>query len=187
MNAKRDHKLSLLEQYRQQVVPALLQEFGLKNALAAPKLMKVVINIGLNQAARDGKLMDVAVKTLERITGQKPVQTKAKKSISNFKIRQGMVVGAVVTLRGTRMYDFVDKLLRVALPRVRDFRGLSAKSVDAQGNLSIGFKEHLIFPEIRSDEVEAIHGLEVAITTNAGNREHGRKLLELMGFPFASQ
>jgi large subunit ribosomal protein L5 len=187
MNVKRDHKLSLLEHYRQQVVPALLKEFNLKNALAVPKLVKVVINVGLNQAARDSRLAEVAVKTLTRISGQKPVLTKAKKSISNFKIRQGMVVGTIVTLRGGRMYDFVDKLIHVALPRVRDFRGLSPQSIDEQGNLSIGFKEHLIFPEIRSDEVEVIHGLEVAITTNAGSRERGRKLLELLGFPFTNQ
>ena len=186
MTSPRDHKLSLSEHYRRQVVPTLQQEFGLKNALSVPRLVKVVVNIGLGQQAREGKLSEVAIKTLNRITGQKPILTRAKKSISNFKIRQGMVVGAMVTLRGKRMYDFLEKLIRVALPRVRDFRGLAASSVDAQGNLAIGFREHLIFPEIRGDEVESIHGLEVAINTNAGNREQGKKLLALLGFPFAS-
>lgn len=182
----RNYQISLAEHYRQQVVPALQKEFGLKNPLAVPRLVKVVLNVGLGKQSGDSKHIDLVVKTLTRITGQKPVLTKAKKSISNFKIRQGMVVGAMVTLRGKRMYDFLEKLIRVALPRVRDFRGLSPKSVDAQGNLAIGFKEHLIFPEIRSDEVEAIHGLEVAITTTAHNRQRGLKLFEFLGFPFAN-
>lgn len=186
MISSRDNKNNLLEHYRKQAIPAMQAEFKLKNTLAVPRLLKVVINIGLSQSNKDSKMADVAVKTLNRITGQKPVLTKAKKSISNFKIRQGMVVGAMVTLRGQRMYDFVEKFTRVALPRVRDFRGLSPKSIDAQGNLSVGFKEHLIFPEIRSDEVEAIHGLEVSIATSAKNREQGKKLFELMGFPFSS-
>lgn len=186
MISTRDNKNNLLEHYRKSVVPAMQKEFGLKNPMAVPRLVKVVMNIGLSQSSKDSKLPEVAVKTLNRVTGQKPVLTKAKKSISNFKIRQGMVVGAMVTLRGDRMYDFVERLIRVALPRVRDFRGLQAKSIDSQGNLTIGFKEHLIFPEIRSDEVEAIHGLEVTITTNAHSRERGKKLLELLGFPFSS-
>lgn len=182
----RDYKISLDEHYRKEVVPALLKELGIKNALAAPRLTKVVLNIGLGKQSGDNKHSELVVKTLNRITGQKPVLTLAKKSISNFKIRQGMVVGVMVTLRGKRMYDFLDKLIRVGLPRVRDFRGLQAKSIDTQGNLAIGFREHLIFPEIRSDEVEAIHGLEVAITTTAGSRAKGKKLFELLGFPFAS-
>ncbi len=182
----RDYKISLAEHYRQEVVPALKKELGLSNTLAVPGLVKVVLNVGLGKQSGDSKHSDLVVKTLNRITGQKPVLTRAKKSISNFKIRQGMVVGAMVTLRGKRMYDFLDKLIRIGLPRVRDFRGLPAKSIDAQGNLAIGFREHLIFPEIRSDEVEAIHGLEVAITTTAGKREWGKKLFELLGFPFAS-
>lgn len=185
MPTNRDYKISLKDHYRQVVVPAMQAEFGLKNTLAVPKIGKVVINVGLGQG-KDAKIAEVAVKTLNRIAGQKPVLTLAKKSISNFKIRQGMVVGASVTLRGTRMYDFLEKLLRVTLPRVRDFRGISAKSIDAQGNLAIGFREHLIFPEIRSDEVEAIHGLEIAIATNAKNRDKGRKLFEFLGFPFAN-
>ncbi|HAO81193.1 MAG: 50S ribosomal protein L5 [Parcubacteria group bacterium GW2011_GWD2_43_10] len=186
MSTTRDYKISLTEHYRKSAVPAMQHEFGFTNALAVPKILKVVVNVGLGQQGKEGKIAEVAVKTLSRITGQKPVLTRAKKSISNFKIRQGMVIGAVVTLRGKLMYDFLEKLIRVTLPRVRDFRGLSVKSVDAQGNLAIGFKEHLIFPEIRSDEVEAIHGLEIAITTNAKNRERGRKLFEFLGFPFAN-
>lgn len=180
------HNLSLKEHYFKNVVPSLVKEFGLKNNLAAPRLTKVTINIGLGQQGKDSKLAEVAYRTLERITGQKPVFTRAKKSISNFKIRQNMVIGAMVTLRGVRMYDFLEKLIRVSLPRVRDFRGLPIKSIDSQGNLSIGFKEHLIFPEIRSDEVETIHGLEVAITTTARNRQQGHKLFEFLGFPFAN-
>lgn len=177
---------NLLEIYRETVVPALQAEFKLKNALAAPKLTKVVLNVGLNASKKDTKLQEVVVKTLERISGQKPVLTLARKSISNFKIRQGMAVGAKVTLRGARMYEFLSKLIRVTLPRVRDFRGLSITSVDKQGNLSLGFKEHIVFPEIKSDEIETLHGLEVVITTTAGTRERGKKLFELLGFPFSN-
>src|SRR3990167_9039633 len=163
MTSPRDHKLSLSEHYRRQVVPTLQQELGLKNALSVPRLVKVVINIGLGQQAQEGKLSEVAIKTLNRITGQKPILTKAKKSISNFKIREGMVVGAMVTLRRDRMYDFLDKLVHVALPRMRDFHGLDPKKgFDDNGNYSLGFREHIVFPEIRSDEIESVHGLEIA-------------------------
>lgn len=176
---------SLRERYDREVLPKLMSEFGITNKLAAPRLLKVVINVGFGQAAREGKGHEVAVKTLTRIAGQKPVVTLAKKSISNFKIRQGMPIGAAVTLRGSRMYDFLAKLVGVALPRVRDFRGLDPKSLDARGNLAIGFREHLVFPEIRSDEVEALHGLEIAIATTARSRERGRRLFELIGVPFS--
>ncbi len=176
---------SLRQRYDSEVVPKLMAEFGITNKLAAPRLTKVVLNVGFGQSAKEGKLPDVAVKTLTRITGQKPVVTKAKKSISNFKIREGMAIGAMVTLRGPRMYDFVSKLVTVALPRVRDFRGLEPKSLDNRGNLSIGFREHLVFPEIRSDEIEVLHGLEVAIATTARQRERGKRLFELLGFPFS--
>lgn len=177
--------LSLREHFDRQVVPKLMQEFGYKNKLAVPRLTKVVLNVGFNQGQREGKLQEVAIKTLTRIAGQKAVITKAKKSISNFKIREGMPVGAMVTLRGPRMYDFIGKLVNVALPRVRDFRGLNATSLDARGNLSIGFREHLVFPEIRSDEIETIHGLEVAIATTSRTRAEGKRLFELLGFPFS--
>jgi len=176
---------TLKELYQTKVTPALKQEFGYKNVMAVPKLVKVTLNVGFGQAAKDPKLQEAAVKTLTRITGQKPVVTVARKSISNFKIRQGMPVGAMVTLRGTRMYDFLTKLTRVALPRVRDFRGLPKGSVDAQGNLSIGFREHMVFPEIRQDELEAMHGLEVSIVSTAGAKAPGKRLFELLGFPFS--
>lgn len=176
---------SLSEKYHRDIVPKLMSEFGYKNKMAVPRLKKVVINVGFSTSAKESKLQEVAVKTLSRIAGQKPVVTRAKKSISNFKIREGMPVGAMVTLRGPRMYDFLGKLVTIALPRVRDFRGLSASSLDARGNLSIGFREHLVFPEIRSDEIEALHGLEVAIATTSRKREEGKRLFELLGFPFS--
>lgn len=176
--------LSLRERYDREVVPKLMAEFGITNRLAVPRLIKVVLNVGYGSSAREGKSQEVAVKTLTRISGQKPIVTLAKKSISNFKIRQGMPIGARVTLRGPRMYDFLGKLVSVALPRVRDFRGLAQSSLDTRGNLAIGFKEHLVFPEIRSDEIEALHGLEVAIATTARRREQGKRLFELLGFPF---
>ncbi|MEK7497037.1 MAG: 50S ribosomal protein L5 [Patescibacteria group bacterium] len=177
---------NLMEVYKQVVVPGLKSEFGLTNNLAVPRLIKVVINVGLNASKKDTKAQEVVVKTLERITGQKPVLALARKSISNFKIREGMAVGVVVTMRGARMNEFLTKLLRVTFPRVRDFRGLSIKSVDKQGNLSLGFREHTVFPEIKSDEIESLHGLEVVITTNARSQKLGRRLFELLGFPFAN-
>ncbi len=177
---------NLKEFYFKEVVPQLKKDLAIHNSLAVPRLVKVVVNVGLGRALREPKLQEVALKTLERITGQKPVLNKARKSISNFKIRQGMVIGASVTLRGGRMYDFLQKLVQVALPRVRDFRGLSVKALDKQGNLSVGFKEHIVFPEIKSDEIEMLHGLEVAIVTTAAAREPGQRLFELLGFPFAA-
>jgi large subunit ribosomal protein L5 len=178
-------QVDLKTEYQTKVVPQLKQEFGYKNTMAVPKLLKVSLNVGFGQVARDPKLQEVAVKTLGRITGQKPVVTVARKSISNFKIRQGMPVGAMVTLRGQRMYDFLTKLTRIALPRVRDFRGLPPNSVDARGNLSIGFREHTVFPEIRADELEGLHGLEVSISTTARSKQAGKRLFELLGFPFS--
>ncbi|MBI5465737.1 MAG: 50S ribosomal protein L5 [Candidatus Kerfeldbacteria bacterium] len=178
--------LNLKEKYEREVVPRLKQEFGLANNLAVPRPFKVVLNVGFGARNKDAaKAQEVALKTLERISGQKPVVTLARKSISNFKIREGMPVGAMVTMRGARMYDFLAKLVNIALPRVRDFRGLSAASIDSRGNLSIGFREHIVFPEIRSDEVEAIHGLEVAIATTPSSPLLGRRLFELLGFPFS--
>lgn len=178
-------QFNLKDKYKSDVLPKLVAEFKYGNALAAPRLTKVVINVGFGLAAKEPKRQEVAIKTLERISGQKPVITAARKSISNFKIRQGMAIGAMVTLRGTRMYDFLGKLITVALPRVRDFRGLSLKSLDNKGNLSIGFREHIVFPEIRSDEIESLHGLEVAIATSAKSQHEGKRLLELLGFPFS--
>lgn len=177
-------KYDLKNTYFKDVRPALKKELGLKNDMSAPKLVKVIINIGLGRALKEPKVQEVALRTLERISSQKPVMNLAKKSISNFKIREGMVVGASVTLRGARMYNFLTKLINITLPRVRDFRGLSLKSIDKQGNMSIGFKENIVFPEIKSDEIEVMHGLEVAIVTDAGTKVRGQKLFELLGFPF---
>lgn len=169
--------------YKNKAVPELMKQLGLKNVNQLPKLVKVTLNVGLGKAKDDAKMIEVAESTLNRISGQKPVITLAKKSISNFKVREGMKVGAVVTLRGKTMWSFLTKLVHVAMPSVRDFRGISAKSIDRQGNLTIGFKEHIVFPEIKSDEVEKIHGLEVSITTTAGSREVGETLFRLLGFP----
>ncbi len=174
----------LEEKYRNEVVPELQKQQGVNNRLAVPRLEKIVLNVGLGKSIQDPSYIDAAIETLRRITGLQPVKTLAKKSISNFKIRQGMVVGAKVTLRGERMYAFLDKLMNAALPRVRDFRGLSRKSFDGNGNYSIGFDEHIVFPEISSDEVEKIIGLEVNIVTNVDQDADGMKLLELLGFPF---
>lgn len=174
----------LEEKYQKEIVPQLKEKFGTTNENAIPALEKVVLNAGLGKSLNDPSYAEAAMKVLAKISGQKPVETKAKKSISNFKIRQGMVVGAKVTLRGELMYAFIDKLINVTLPRVRDFRGVSKNSFDGQGNYSLGFKEHIVFPEIASDDVERLIGLEVNITTTADTDEEGRELLTLLGFPF---
>ncbi len=161
-----------------------MKELKIKNAHAAPKVMKVIVSVGLSQAIKDPKVLDTVEQTLLRITGQKPVKTKAKKSIASFKLREGMVVGMMVTLRGDRMWDFLTRFTQFTFPRIRDFRGISDKTVDAQGNLSIGFRENLAFPEIRADEVERVHGLQVTVTSNAGSRARGLALFKALGFPF---
>src|SRR3989338_4537863 len=175
---------TLKEKYQQEIVPAMKKEFGYRNSLAVPRLNKAVVHMGTGAGLKDAKFLEGAEATLRRITGQAPVKTLAKKSIANFKIRQGMVVGLKVTLRGKRMWDFLTKLTNVALPRVRDFRGLDPKAVDRQGNASFGFKEHVVFPEIRSDEVERLHGLEVVVDTTATSYNEGLSLLRHLGFPF---
>lgn len=172
-----------MEKYEKEAAPQVMAKFGLKNRMAVPKLVKVVVNVGLKQGIKDPKFVDHAEKILSKITGQKPVKTLAKKSISNFKIRQGMVVGMMVTLRGQRMFDFIDKLVNVTLPRVRDFRGLSPKTVDHHGNLSIGFKEFIAFPEVRPEDTDYIHGLELTVVTTAKDKEKGLALLRAVGFP----
>lgn len=174
----------LRKKYEKEVVPALVKKFGYKNRMSAPKLVKVVLNVGLSQGLKDPKIIDLAEQTLTRITGQKPVKTKAKVSISAFKIREGMVVGMKVTLRKDKMYEFVDKLVNVSMARIRDFRGLSPKSMDKQGNYSLGLKENIMFPEIRPDEIERTHGLEITVNTDAKSKEEGLELLTLLGFPF---
>lgn len=176
--------MSLQIFYKETVAPKLVKELGLKNALAVPKITKVTLNVGLGQGVKEAKFLDTAEATLRRITGQQPVKCKARVSISNFKIRKGMVIGMKVTVRGKQMWDFLDKLVNVTLPRVRDFRGISPEAFDEKGNYSLGFKEHMSFPEIRPDEIEVIHGLQVTITTTAKNKEQGRALLAALGFPF---
>ncbi len=177
----------LKEKYNKQVVPAMIKLFGYPNNLAVPVIDKVTLNVGIPSSRPDAKFQELVKQTLSRITGQQPVFTKAKKSISSFKTRQGQVIGAMVTLRQDRMYDFLDKLINLSLPNVRDFRGLTKKSIDHQGNLTIGFKEYLPFPEINPDEVENIHGLEVCIKTTAKDNQQGFALLSLLGFPFVEK
>lgn len=174
----------LKEKYNKEIVPVLREKFGYKNNLAVPKIAKVTVNVGLGAGLKDSSYQELVEGTLVKITGQKPVSVKARKSIAGFKIREGMEVGVMVTLRGKRMYDFVDKLINISLPRIRDFRGISPKTVDQGGNLSIGIKEYIIFPEIKMDDVERIHGLQVVISSTAKNREEGLELFTLMGFPF---
>lgn len=174
----------LKEKYLKEIVPVLQKELGLKTIAAVPKLDKIVLNVGLGKSIADPKFKDVVLNTLQQISGQKPVTTTAKKAISNFKIKKGLIVGAKVTLRGERMYDFLDKLVNITLPRLRDFRGIKNEAVDEKGNLNIGFSEHNVFPEMKVDEVEALHGLEVALVTTAGKRESGKRLLTLLGIPF---
>ncbi len=175
--------MNLKETYKKEIISNLKEKFGYKNVLSVPKMTKVTINVGLG-ATKDSGYQELVEKNLMAITGQKPVPVKARKSIAGFKIREGMVVGMMITLREKRMYDFVDKLINVSLPRVRDFRGISPKSVDAGGNLSVGIKEHIIFPEIHMDDVERIHGLQVVISTTAKSKEEGLELFKLMGVSF---
>ncbi len=174
----------LKDKYKSDVIPALMQKFGYQNVMQAPKLVKVVVNMGLGEAIQNSKIIDAAVNDMMIITGQKPVTTKAKKSIAAFKLRAGMTVGAKVTLRGERMYDFVDKLFNIALPRVRDFRGVSPKSFDGRGNFSLGVREQLLFPEIDYDKIDKIRGMDIIFVTTAKTDEEARELLRLMGMPF---
>jgi large subunit ribosomal protein L5 len=174
----------LKQRYEQEVRPALVKELGLKNPMQAPRLEKVVVNMGLGEAIQNGKILDASLEQLSAITGQKPVVTKARKSIANFKLRQGQSIGAMVTLRGERAYEFLDRLLNVALPRVRDFKGVSPKAFDGKGNYTLGVKEQIIFPEINYDRVERIKGLNITVVTTAKNDEEGRALLRHLGMPF---
>ena len=174
----------LRHHYKDRVIPALVKEFGYKNVMAVPKIEKVSVNIGLGEATQNGKLMDGAVNELTQIAGQRPVITKAKKSIAAFKLREGMSIGTMVTLRGDRMYEFLDRLMNVALPRVRDFRGVSTKSFDGRGNYTLGMKDQLIFPEIDYNKVEKVKGMNISITTTAKTDAEGLALLKQMGMPF---
>ena len=174
----------LKDKYRAEVVPALQQRFAYKNVMEIPRLEKIVINMGLGDCKDNAKALELAVEELTTISGQKPLVTKAKKSIANFKLRAGMNVGAKVTLRGDRMYEFADKLVSIVLPRVRDFRGVSAKAFDGRGNYSLGVREQLIFPEIEYDKVEKIRGMEMIFVTTAKTDEDAKELLRLLGMPF---
>lgn len=176
--------MRLKEKYKKEIVPQLEEKFSYTNDHQVPRLTKVVINVGFGRFTKEKDYADEVVKILEKITGQKPILTKAKKSISAFKVRQGMIVGGVVSLRGQRMYDFLEKLINITFPRVRDFRGISDKAVDRTGNLTIGFKDYSAFPEVRLEDVEKVFGLEVSIATTAKNREEGLELFRLLGFPF---
>ncbi|MFN0139057.1 MAG: 50S ribosomal protein L5 [Pyrinomonadaceae bacterium] len=174
----------LREKYKKDIAPALAKEFDIKNPMAIPKVEKVIVNMGLGEASANAKILDVATEELKAITGQKPVITKAKKSIAAFKLRQGMAIGTMVTLRGERMYEFLDRLISVALPRVRDFRGVSGKSFDGRGNYTLGVREQLIFPEIDFNKVDKTRGMNISIVTTARNDDEARSLLKALGMPF---
>ena len=176
----------LKQRYTTEVVPALTSAFGYKNAMQVPKLEKIVVNIGLGEALTNSKAVDAAVGDLALITGQRAIVTKAKKSIATFKVREGNPIGAKVTLRGDRMWDFLERLTRVALPRIRDFRGVSGKSFDGRGNYTLGLKEQLSFPEVEFDKIDRLRGLEVTIVTTAKSDEESKKLLSMLGMPFAN-
>lgn len=176
--------LRLKEKYKQEVRPALQEEFGYANPMQLPKVTKVTINMGLGEAVQNVKIVEAAVRDLEAIAGQKVVVTRARKSIAGFKLREGMPIGAMVTLRGDRMYEFLERLLNVALPAVRDFRGLSPKAFDGKGNYTLGIKEQIIFPEIDYDKVDKIRGMNISVATTATTDEEGRSLLRRVGFPF---
>ena len=175
---------SLKEKYANEAKAALKEKFGYTNDMQIPKIVKVVLNMGVGEASHNSKLADAIVEQLTKIAGQKALATKAKKSIASYKLREGMPVGAMVTLRGERMYDFLQKLIHVVLPRIRDFRGISAKSFDGRGNYTLGLKEQTLFPEIKYDEVDATHGMNVSIITTANTDEEARELLRALGMPF---
>jgi large subunit ribosomal protein L5 len=177
----------LRERFREEARPRLMQELGLANVMQVPRLEKVVVNMGVGEAIKDGRMLDAAVEDLQVITGQRPIVTKARKSIAGFKLREGMAIGAKVTLRGARMWEFVDRLVSLALPRIRDFRGLSPTSFDGHGNYTLGVTEQLIFPEIDYDKVLKVTGMDITIVTTARTDDEGRALLAALGFPFAQQ
>ena len=176
--------MRLKEKYQKEIVPSLKEKFAYKNIALVPKLQKVVINIGFGKLAKEKEKIAGIEQILTKISGQKPIMTKAKKSISAFKVREGMVIGAATTLRGERMYDFVDKLVSIDFPRVRDFRGISDKGVDRSGNMTVGFKDYSAFPELSASDLDNLHGLEISLNTSAKNREEGLALFTAFGFPF---
>jgi large subunit ribosomal protein L5 len=174
----------LAETYRDQIVPKLKADLGVANIMQVPKIVKITVNMGVGEAVADRKVMDAAVADLTKITGQKPMVTKSRKAIATFKLRQGLAVGCMVTLRGDRMYEFLDRLISIAIPRIRDFRGVSPRSFDGRGNYSLGIKEQIIFPEIQYDQIDTIRGMDITITTTATDNKQGRALLEAFNFPF---
>ena len=174
----------LAETYRKTIVPKLKADLGIDNVMQVPKIIKITVNMGVGEAVADRKVMDAAVADLTKITGQKPLVTKSRKAIAAFKLRQGLAVGCMVTLRGDRMYEFLDRLISIAMPRIRDFRGVSARSFDGRGNYSLGVKEQIIFPEIQYDQIDTIRGMDITITTTASDNKQGRALLEAFNFPF---
>ncbi len=174
----------LRDKYKNEIAPAIAKEFGIENPMAVPKIEKIIVNMGVGEAIANSKILDTAVEELKSVTGQKPVVTKAKKSIAAFKLRQGMSIGTMVTLRGERMYEFLDRLISVALPRVRDFRGISGKAFDGRGNYTLGVREQLIFPEIDFNKVDKTRGMNISIFTTAKTDEQARALLKALGMPF---
>ncbi|MFH1908011.1 MAG: 50S ribosomal protein L5 [Chloroflexota bacterium] len=177
----------LREKYLKEIIPALTKAFDYKNVMQVPRVEKVVLNIGLGEAMDNAKALEAAVSDLTQITGQKPIMTKARKSIANFKLREGRIIGTKVTLRGARMWSFLDRLLNIALPRVRDFRGVSPDAFDGRGNYTLGLRDQLVFPEIEYDKIDKLRGLEVTIVTTAGSDDHARLLLQLLGMPFRKE
>ncbi len=177
----------LQERYNKEVAPALLKAFGYKNVMQIPRIQKIVVNIGLGEAMDNPKALEAAMGDLATITGQKPIMTKARKSIANFKLREGRIIGTKVTLRGDKMWSFLDRLVNVALPRVRDFRGVSPDAFDGRGNYTLGLKDQLIFPEIEYDKIDKLRGMEVTIVTTAQSDDHARLLLQLLGMPFKKE
>jgi large subunit ribosomal protein L5 len=174
----------LQQVYREKIVPDLKKSLGLANTMEVPRILKITINMGVGEAVADKKVMDAATADLAKISGQKPAVTKAKKSVATFKVRDGQAIGCKVTLRGTRMYEFLDRLVNIAIPRIRDFRGISTRSFDGRGNYSLGVKEQIIFPEIQYDQIDQIRGMDITISTSAVDDKHGRALLEAFNFPF---
>jgi large subunit ribosomal protein L5 len=177
----------MLDRYQQEVVPAMQKAFNYRNIMEVPKVQKVVVNIGLGEAMGNSKALDAAITDMTTITGQKPIQTKARKSIANFKLREGVIIGVKVTLRGIRMWYFLDRLMNVALPRVRDFRGVSPDAFDGRGNYTLGLKDQLIFPEIEYDKIDKLRGMEITVVTTAKNDEHARAMLRFLGMPFRKE
>ncbi|HWQ28709.1 MAG TPA: 50S ribosomal protein L5 [Dehalococcoidia bacterium] len=175
----------LKQRYREEIVPELMKEFGYENVMQVPRVEKVVVNVGLGEAVQNARALDACVEHIAAITGQKPVITRARRSISNFKIREGVPIGVMATIRGDRMYEFLDRLINVALPRIRDFHGVPAEAFDGRGNYALGVREQLIFPEIDYDKIDRIRGLQVIIVTTARTDEEGKRLLQLMGMPFS--